>query len=72
LADAREADDPIKAAEIVAEPTFQARASQDIILRAALLVMILYIWKFIQVIFSAKLAWGSLAWGSLACRSKTF
>ena len=51
LADAREADDPIKAAEIVVEPTFQVRASQDIILRAVLLVIILYIWKFIQVVF---------------------
>jgi hypothetical protein len=54
LADAREADDPIKAAAIVAEPTFQVRTSQDIILRAVLLVMILYIWKFIQVIFSGE------------------
>lgn len=58
LADAREADDPIKAAEIVAEPTFQVRASQDIILRAVLLVIILYIWKFIQVVFSGQAGLG--------------
>jgi hypothetical protein len=60
LADARAADDPIKAAEIVAEPTFQVRTAQDIILRAILLVMILYIWNFIQVIFSDQLGVGIL------------
>jgi hypothetical protein len=65
LADAREADDPIKAAEIVAEPTFQVRASQDIILRAVLLVIILYIWKFIQVIFSGQAGLGIFDLGIL-------
>ncbi len=52
LADARTADDPIRAAEIVAEPTFQVRRDQDIILRAILLFLVLSCWRLFEFIFS--------------------
>jgi len=49
---AKAAQDPIRAAEIIAEPTFEVRRVQDVILRAILLFLLLSFWTLIQTIFS--------------------